>query len=95
MLLAFSANYFVLLVILGYSFFFKKIIFGKKVKIFIENLDILYGLTLLILISLFLNFFPLVIFKEIILLFGFLLFIYGLFKKVFNLSFLLYFLLSF
>ena len=96
MLLAFSANYFILLVIFGYSFFFKKIIFGKKFKILIENFDILYGLVLLIFISLFLNFFfPLIIFKEIILLFGFLIFIYGFSKKVFNLNFLLYFFIIF
>ncbi len=96
MLLAFSVNYLILLVLFGYSFFFKKIIFRKKTKILIENLDILYGLTLLIFISLFLNFFfPLIIFKEIILLFGFLIFIYGFSKKVFDLNFLLYFFIIF
>ena len=83
MLLAIFSNYLLLLVILGYSFFFKKISFSSDV-IVIKNIDILYGLSLIIFISLFFNFFsPLIYLKPIVITFGLLLFLYGAYKKIF------------
>ena len=49
MLLAVFSNYLILLVILGYSFFLKKITFTKN-ELKIDNTDILYGLTFLVFI---------------------------------------------
>ena len=95
MLLAIFSNYLLLLVILGYSFFFKKISFSSDV-IVIKNIDILYGLSLIIFISLFFNFFsPLIYLKPIVITFGLLLFLYGAYKKIFELNFILYFVIVF
>tara|TARA_B100000787_G_C16192107_1_gene298173 strand:+ start:197 stop:1849 length:1653 start_codon:yes stop_codon:yes gene_type:complete len=91
MLNAIFSNYLILLVVLGYSLFFKKIVFYEK-KIDIENIDILYGLSFLIFISLFINFFfPLKYFTVIIITVGLLLFIYGVYRNFFKLNFILYF----
>ena len=95
MLNAIFSNYLILTVILGYSLFLKKIVFVKN-EITIKNIDLLYGLTLLIFISLFLNFFfPLKFFVHTVFVLGFLLFIYGLYKKFFDINFILYFFIIF
>ena len=95
MLLAIFSNYLLLMVIFGYSFVFKKITFNSN-AIVIENIDILYGLSLLIFISLFSNFFyPLIYLKIFIIILGFLLFIYGVYKKIFKINFFLYFIVIF
>ena len=91
MLNAIFSNYLILIVILGYSFFLKKIIFFKN-KITLENIDFLYGLTFIIFISLFVNFFfPLKYFTVIVFIIGFLLFVYAAYKKIININFILYF----
>ena len=95
MLLAIFSNYVLLIVILGYAFLLKKISFNGGV-IVIRNVDILYGLSLIIFISLFFNFFsPLIYLKPIVIIFGLLLFIYGAFKKIFELNFILFFIIIF
>ena len=56
-----------------------------KQGITIENIDILYGLSLIIFISLFFNFFfPLIYLKPVIIILGFLTFIYAAYRKIFN-----------
>ncbi len=60
MLIAIFSNYLLLMVILGYSFLLKKITFNNN-DIIVENIDILYGLFLIIFISLLFNFFFLLI----------------------------------
>jgi hypothetical protein len=83
------------MVILGYSFLLKKITFNSN-NITIENIDILYGLLLIIFISLFFNFFfPLIYLKPIVIIFGLFLFIYAFYKKIFELNFVLYFIIIF
>ena len=95
MLLAIFSNYLLLLVILGYSFILKKISFNRDI-VAIRNIDILYGLSLIIFFSLFFNFFfPLIYLKPIAIIFGLLLFIYGAYKKIFKLNFFLYFIIVF
>jgi hypothetical protein len=95
MLLAIFSNYLLLIVILGYSFLLKKITLNNN-KVIIENIDILYGLSLIIFISLFFNFFyPLVYLKPITIIFGFLIFVYGVYKKIFKINFFLYFIIIF
>ena len=95
MLLAVFSNYLLLLVILGYSFVLKRITFNSN-DVKIENIDILYGLVSLIFISLFFNFFyPLIYLKLIIIIFGFLIFLYAAYKKIFKLNFILYFIIVF
>ena len=95
MLLAVFSNYLILLVIIGYSFFLKKITYNKD-EFIIENTDILYGLSLIIFISLFFNFFlPLVYLKTITITIGFLLYAYAAYKKVLKINFFLYFLIIF
>jgi len=82
MLIAIFSNYLLLMVILGYSFLLKKITFNSN-NITIENIDILYGLLLIIFISLFFNFFfPLIYLKPIVIIFGLFLFIYAFYKKI-------------
>ena len=95
MLIAIFSNYLLLMVILGYSFLLKKITLNNN-NIKIENIDILYGLTLIIFISLFFNFFfPLIHLKPIVVIFGLLLFMYAAYKKFFELNFILYFVIVF
>ena len=95
MLLAIFSNYLLLMVILGYSFLFKKIAFNSN-NIIIENIDILYGLSLIIFISLFFNFFyPLIYLTPITIIFGFLIFIYAAYKKMLKINFFLYFVIIF
>ena len=95
MLLAIFSNYLLLMVILGYSFFLKKISFNGN-DVTIKNIDILYGLSLLIFISLFFNyFFPLIYLTQITIIFGLLLFLYAAYKKVLKINFFVYFFIIF
>ena len=95
MLLTILSNYLLLLVILGYSFILKKFSFNSDIVV-IKNIDILYGLSLIIFISLFFNFFfPLIYLKPIVIILGLLLFIYAAYKKIFKLNFILYFVIIF
>ena len=95
MLIAIFSNYLLLMVILGYSFLLKKITFNND-NITIENIDILYGLSLIVFISLFFNFFfPLIYLKPVIMILGFLTFIYAAYRKIFKINFVLYFLIIF
>ncbi len=55
MIISATFNVFLIIIITGFSFALKKFIYQKEVEIY--NLDIIYGLFFLILISLFLNFF--------------------------------------
>ena len=76
MLIAIFSNYLLLMVILGYSFLLKKITLNNN-NIKIENIDTLYGLSLIIFISLFFNFFfPLIYLKPMVVIFGLLLFVF-------------------
>ncbi len=91
MLLAIFSNYLLLMVILGYSFILKKIIFNGKAVI-VKNTDIFYGLSLIIFISLLFNFFyPLIYLKPIAITCGLFIFIYAAYKKIFKINFFLYF----
>ena len=95
MLIAIFSNYLLLMVILGYSFLLKKITFNNN-NIIIENIDILYGLSLIIFISLFFNFFfPLIYLKPVVIILGFLIFIYAAYRKIFKINFFLYFAIIF
>ena len=95
MLIAIFSNYLLLMVILGYSFLLKKITFNNN-NIIIENIDILYGLSLIIFISLFFNFFfPLIYLKPVVIIIGFLIFIYAAYRKIFKINFFLYFAIIF
>ena len=93
MLIAIFFNYLTLLVIFGFSLGFKKIVFPKN-KIVINNIDIFYGLIIILFFSLLLHFFfALEKLKYLIFLFGILLFIFGLLKKTYKINFAYYFLI--
>ena len=95
MLLAVFSNYLIFIVILGYSFLLKKINLNKN-KININNIDFLYGLFLLIFISLIFNFFiPLGIVTLPIIFIGLFIFLYAFSKKIYNLNFFGLFLIIF
>ena len=95
MLIAIFSNYLLLMVILGYSFLLKKITFNNN-DIIVENIDILYGLFLIIFISLLFNFFfPLNYLKPLVIIFGLLIFIYAAYKKIIKINFILYFVIIF
>ena len=55
MIISAAFNVFLIIILTGFSFALKKLIYKNEVEI--HNLDILYGLFFLILISLILNFF--------------------------------------
>ena len=81
MLISFLANSLISFVILGYSYLFK-ILFLRKQNLLITNLDFLYGLFFLILISVFLNFFfALVNVKVILFIIGIIFFTISFYKK--------------
>ena len=95
MLITFTVSCIVLSVIFGYSLIFKQFLLNKK-NILINNIDFIYGIFLLTLISLTLNFFfPLKIFTIPICIIGLFFFLYGFSKKKFNFNFLFLFLFLF
>lgn len=86
-------NYLILLSIFGYAFIFKKIV-KKNLFYSVNNIDFFYGLFILILLSLFINFFaPLKFFSIPIVIIGLLLFFYGKKIKIYNVNFIFYFIL--
>jgi hypothetical protein len=100
MLLSIIFNFITILTLIGYALFLKKILTynnSYKSEYFkVENLDIFYGFIFLIFISLVINFFsPLKYFTHAVVILGLVFFIYGLYKKFFNLNFLLYFFIIF
>lgn len=87
-------NLFLLIVITGYSFAFKNLIDPKNAKVY--NLDNLYGLFILILISLFLNFFfPLKYFFYLISIIGLIFFVIAIIKKQIQINFFIHFIILF
>lgn len=100
MLLSIIFNFITILTLIGYALFLKKILTYntsyKSEDFKVENLDIFYGFIFLIFISLVINFFsPLKYFTHAVVILGLVFFIYGLYKKFFNLNFLLYFFIIF
>lgn len=94
MILSFLSILLLSFCILGYAFFFKVIVLQKKEKIF--NIDFVYGLFILVLISIFINFFsPLKYFFIPFILFGIFFFTLLIYKKKNNLNFLTLFIISF
>jgi hypothetical protein len=83
-------NYLILLSIFGYAFIFKKII--KKNSFYsVNNYDFFYGLFIIVLLSLFINFFaPLKFFSIPVVIIGLLLFLYGKKIKIYNINFIFY-----
>ena len=86
-------NYLILLSIFGYAFIFKKFI-KKNLFYSVNNIDFFYGLFILVLLSLFINFFaPLKFFSALVVIIGLFLFIYGKKIKIYNINFIFYFIL--
>ncbi len=94
MIISATFNVFLIIIITGFSFALKKFIYQKEVEIY--NLDIIYGLFFLILISLFLNFFfPLRYFLFIIIPIGFYFFFSGFNNKKIKINFFFHFFIIF
>ena len=94
MILSAAINLYLLVVLTGFSFAFKNFINKKEVEIY--NLDILYGFFLLILCSLFLNFFfPLKYFLFIIIIIGTVFFIRGVLRKKIKINLIYHFIILF
>lgn len=86
-------NYLILLSIFGYAFIFKKLL-KKNLLNSLINGDFFYGLLILILLSLFINFFfPLKFFSIPIFLIGLVFFIFGKKIKIYRINFFFYFIL--
>ena len=83
-------NYLILLSIFGYAFIFKKII--KKDSFYtVNNYDFFYGLFIIVLLSIFINFFaPLKFFSIPVVIIGLLLFFYGKKIEIYNVNFIFY-----
>ena len=83
-------NYLILLSIFGYAFIFKKII--KKDSFYsVNNYDFFYGLFIVVLLSIFINFFaPLKFFSIPVVIIGLLLFFYGKKIEIYNVNFIFY-----
>ena len=87
-------NFFLLISIIGYSYLYKKIF--KKDNTNISNLDILYGLLVLLFLSLTINFFfPLKYFFFIITFIGLFYFALGFYKKKISLNLFIHFFIIF
>ena len=83
-------NYLILLSIFGYAFIFKKII-KKDLFYSINNYDFFYGLFIIVLLSIFINFFaPLKFFSIPVIIIGLLLFFYGKKIEIYNVNFIFY-----
>ena len=83
-------NYSILLSIFGYAFIFKKII--KKDSFYsVNNYYFFYGLFIIVLLSIFINFFaPLKFFSIPVVIIGLLLFFYGKKIEIYNVNFIFY-----
>jgi hypothetical protein len=83
-------NYLILLSIFGYAFIFKKII--KKDSFYsVNNYDFFHGLFIIVLLSIFINFFtPLKFFSIPVVIIGLLLFFYGKKIEIYNVNFIFY-----
>ena len=93
MIITIIFNYLILLSIFGYAFIFKKIV-KKNLFYSVNNIDFFYGLFILVLLSLFINFFaPLKFFSIPVVTIGLFLFIYGKKIKIYNINFIFYFIL--
>lgn len=87
-------NFLIITVIIGYSYIFKSYL--KKKENHIQNLDLLYGLFILIFLSLVLNFIlPLNFYFYSILIIGFFSFILCIYKKKMKINLFYYFLINF
>jgi hypothetical protein len=89
------SNYLILISIFGYSLFFKNKL-NRTNKTIIYNLDFFYGVSFLLFLSIFLNFFsPLMYFTIPIICVGVFLFLKGLRSKNFKINFFNYFIIIF
>ena len=89
------SNYLILISIFGYSLFFKNKL-NRTNKTIIYNLDFFYGVSFLLFLSIFLNFFsPLMYFTIPIICVGVFLFFKGLRSKNFKINFFNYFIIIF
>ena len=89
------SNYLILISIFGYSLFFKNKLYRTN-KTIIYNLDFFYGVSFLLFLSIFLNFFsPLMYFTIPIICVGVFLFFKGLRSKNFKINFFNYFIIIF
>ena len=96
MIFSSALNLLIIITFIGYSYFFKLIILPKSSDKNFYNLDILYGIFLLIFVSLILNlFFPLKIFLIPIVLLGIVFFLLCLKRKHLKVKLFFYFLLTF
>ncbi len=95
MILSFTSNLFITCIIIGFSYFFKNFLLSQKNDI--TNIDFIYGIFFIIILSIIANFLiPLKYFKIIIISFGIFSFLLGIIKKkikinYFVISFLLFF----
>ena len=93
MIYAIISNYLILISIFGYSLFFKNKL-NRTNKTIICNLDFFYGVSFLLFLSIFLNFFsPLIYFTIPIICVGVFLFLKGLRSKNFKINFFNYFII--
>ena len=94
MILSTTFNFFIITILIGYSYLFKNLLNNKDNQI--HNLDLLYGLIILIFLSLFLNFIlPLNLFFYLIVTIGFFSFLRCFYKKKLKINLLYYFLIIF
>jgi hypothetical protein len=90
MIIITTFNYLILLSIFGYAFIFKKII-KKDLFYSVNNYDFFYGLFIIVLLSIFINFFaPLKFFSIPVVIIGLLLFFYGKKIEIYNVNFIFY-----
>ena len=88
MLVTFLVNFFISIVIIGYSYLFK-IFFFQKQNLVIANLDFLYGLFLIIFTSVILNFFvALVYVKYVLFIIGIIFFLTATYNRKININYL-------
>ena len=95
MLLLSSINFLIIISIFGYSYIFKRLIFGRKIT-FITNLDLIYGLIFLYFLSLIIHLLiPLGIISNLIIVFGLLVSFFLYLKDRLKIYLLKYFLIIF
>lgn len=87
MILTLASNFFIIISVLGYSYLLKKFLFGEK-NYNLVLFDIIFGFFFLLFISIIFNFFlPLEKLTLILFIFGVIIFIYCLFKKIVKINF--------